>query len=76
MLLCRKALPRGSPETVDAGVTLQLELKTGALTVVIGVIVVIVLGVRFVAGVGVPFTGVLVLLLFVLVAKTCGGGRR
>ena len=47
-------------EMVKPRVTLQLESKTGALAVVIGVVVVIVLGGRFFAGVGVAFTGVLV----------------
>ena len=71
MFPCKNALPRGSPETVKTGVALQLESKTGILAV--GVVEVIVdFGARFFAA-GVAFTGVLVLLLFVLVAKACGG---
>ena len=74
MLPCKNALPRGSPETVKTGVALQLESKTGIL--VIGVVgVIVVFGTRFFAGAGadVAFTGVLVLLLFILVAKARGG---
>ena len=74
MFPCKNALPRGSPETVNTGVALQLESKTGILAVgVVGVIVVF--GARFFAGAGagVAFTGVLVLLLFILVAKARGG---
>ena len=74
MLLCKNALPRGSPETVNTGVALQLESKTGILAIgVVGVIAVF--GTRFFggAGAGVGLTGVLVLLLFVLVAKARGG---
>ena len=57
--------------TVKTAVALQLESKTGALAVVaVGVVV---FGVRFFAGAGEAFTGVLVLLLFVLVVKAHGG---
>ena len=71
MFPCKNALPRGSPETVNTGVALQLESKTGILAIgVVGVIVVF--GVRFFggAGAGVGLTGVLV---FVLVANARGG---
>ena len=57
---------------MKAGVALQLKSKTGILAVVIGVVVV--LDVRFFAGAGVAFTGVLVLLLFVLGTTGVRGG--
>ena len=76
VLPCKNALPRGSPETVKTGVALQPESKTGALVVAaVGVAVVVVFGLRFFAGAGtgVAFTGDLLLLLFVFVAKARGG---
>ena len=69
---CKNALPRGSLETVKTGIALQLESKTSALAVA-AVGGVVVFGARFLAGAGVAFTGVLLLLLFVLVAKARGG---
>ena len=57
--------------TVKTAVALQLESKTGALAV--AAVGVVVFGVRFFAGAGEAFTGVLVLLLFVLVVKAHGG---
>ena len=74
VLPCKNALPRGSPETVNIGVALQVESKTGILAIgAVGVIVLF--SARFFdgAGAGVGLTGVLVLLLFVLVAKARGG---
>ena len=70
VLPCKKALPRGSPVTVKTAVALQLESKTGALAV--AAVGVVVFGVRFFAGASEAFTGVLVLLLFVLVVKAHG----
>ena len=61
VLPCKNALPRGSPETVNTGVALQLESKTGILAIgVFGVVVVF--GARFFAGAGacVALSGVLV----------------
>ena len=70
VLPCKNAWSRGSPETVKIDVELQLGSKTGALLVT-AVGVVVVFGARFLAdaGAGVAFTGVLLLLVFVLVAK-------
>ena len=61
---------------VKIGVALQLKSKTGILAVVIGVVAVVVLDVRIVAGAGAgeAFTGVFVLLLFVLGAAGVRGG--
>ena len=74
VLPCKNALPRGSPETVNTGVALQLESKAG-ISGIGDFGVNDVFGGRFFggAGAGVAFTGVLVLLLFVLVAKARGG---
>ena len=72
VLPCKNALPRGSLETVKTGIALQLESKTSALAVA-AVGGVVVFGARFLAGAGVAFTGVLLLLLFVLVTKARGG---
>ena len=57
--------------TVKTAVALQLDSKTGALAV--AAVGVVVFGVRFFASASEAFTGVLVLLLFVLVVKAHGG---
>ena len=74
VLPCKNALPRGSPETLKTSVALQPESKTGALAVpAVGVVI---FGARFFVGAaaGVALAGVLLLLVFVLVAKSRGGG--
>jgi hypothetical protein len=56
VLPCKNALPRGSPETVNTAVALQLESKTWVL--VVGDGIVIAGGGRFFTGAGAVFTRV------------------